>query len=317
MTTFAKISTELNKQLPEGTSYFCKYIKLRIASNKNFLCAITGQTGSSKSYSAMSLMEIINSDKNPEELIKNICLTTRQFVERVNSGDLKAGDVIIWDEAGIGMNSKSWASIANKIINLILQTFRNMNLIIFFTLPHLSFLDSDSRKLLHSTIQTLKVDRSEKSATLKPLIIQVNQDTGKLYKKYLRVRGRNGKLAPVKRLKVYLASPKLLELYEAKKKQFTHNLNRDIMNKLIAEEEKNRLKDSKEAKGLTEAQVIATQLWEEHKNHKKVAEIMKISIASVYNHLNNAKNRLNRKKEAENRRNMAFSPKENGVFGEK
>lgn len=308
MTTFAKISTELNKQLPEGTSYFCKYIKLRIASNKNFLCAITGQTGSSKSYSAMSLMEIINSDKNPEELIKNICLTTRQFVERVNSGDLKAGDVIIWDEAGIGMNSKSWASIANKIINLILQTFRNMNLIIFFTLPHLSFLDSDSRKLLHSTIQTLKVDRSEKSATLKPLIIQVNQDTGKLYKKYLRVRGRNGKLAPVKRLKVYLASPKLLELYEAKKKQFTHNLNRDIMNKLIAEEEKTRVKELNKPKDLTPSQSMAVELWETHKNYRNIAEIMKISEASAYYHVHQAKKRLKEQKEASERQKRAFSP---------
>jgi len=241
------------------------------------MCAVTGQTGSSKSYSSIALMEYLNPDKTPEELIKNICTTTKQFMERINSNELKQGDVVVLDEAGVAMNSKGWASVMNRVINYILQTFRNMNLIVFFTLPHLSFLDSDSRKLLHSVIETKKIDRSEKSATLSPKVIQVNQHSGKIYRKYLRVRGRSDGLSPIKRIKVFLPSDKLLELYEAKKTEFTRNLNREILNKLNKEANKDKKEDDKlKAEELKIKELEQNILLKEQKINNKKGEIIYI-----------------------------------------
>ncbi len=211
-----------------GTDFFLRYVKRRITNNKNFMACITGQTGSGKSYAALSIMEALNGRINHD----NVCLTTQAFMERINSGELKKGDVIIWDEAGVNINAKKWQSLANRVVNYLLQTFRNMNLIVIFTLPYLSFLDSDSRKLLHCVFETQSINVSEQTIVLKPLLLQTNQRSGKIYYKYLIVSLNAGSTTQVKGIKLYKINELDLEVYEAFKTEFTKELNEDIQ-KLI------------------------------------------------------------------------------------
>lgn len=229
---------------PKKVGYFNSYILGRISRNKNFIAAVTGPTGSGKSYSCLKLGETLD----PEFSIVNICFTPKEFMDLVNgkTKKLKRGSVIVWDEMQVSMGHLDYQSIQAKSINYILQTFRHRNFILLISTPHLSFINASARKLLHSIMETVSIDKDKKLVCLKPLLIQCNQRTGDLYFKYLRVATSQG-AAPLKRLRVGLPSKELLVAYEAKKDAFTQKLNEDITSELEEAE-------CKSTKELTEIQ---------------------------------------------------------------
>ena len=74
----------------------------------------------------------------------------------------------------------------------------------------------------------------------------------------------------------------MLEAYEKKKKGFTIQLNKDIMNKLL----KNEAKDNKPNKALTDTQQRVAELLQKH-NAEEVADKLSVSLTSIYAHKTN------------------------------
>lgn len=205
-------------------SYLIKWIQDRIFNkNKNFLCIVVGETGSGKSTVAMALAEKLD----PNFTINNLVFKVDDFMNLLTSGKLKRGSVVIWDEAGVGMPSREWWTISNKAINYVLQTFRHLNLIVFFTTPDFSFIDSQSRKLFHAYMETSKIDYKNKVNIMKCFLIQNNPKTGKIYFKYPKVSTNQGVIT-LDPIKVNLPSEALLQKYEEKKLEFTSWLNESM-----------------------------------------------------------------------------------------
>lgn len=206
--------------------YFPSYIKQRIERNKNFVCCITGQTGSGKSWSAMRLGEILD----PNFDIRNVVFEPVEFMQLVNgkSKKLKRGSCIIYDEIQVSMGHLDFQSLQSKMLNYVLQTFRHRNFILFMTSPHFNFINSSARKLFHSRMETVSIDKKKKTVNLKPFLLQVSQDKGKVYRKYLRVATKEYGVTPVKRIRVSLPSQDLINEYERKKTAFTNKLNESI-----------------------------------------------------------------------------------------
>lgn len=259
--------------LPElhlGTAFWIKYIKKRIQNNQNFLGCFIGQTGTSKSYSSISFKERLEEGELDES---DVFMKASDFIKKlmeITEDKTKSykGKVLIWDEAGKDLNAKSWQAKANRVVSVILQTFRKENLIVLFTLPYFSFLDPDARKLVHATFETMKIDRDRKTSILKAKLIQVNQDTGKMYKKYLRVYHEEKGILPVKRIELPLANQEFLKKYEEKKTEFTKETYKESYNELLALETK-----GKSNKALGETQKALFELYKIHQNQEKVAEI--------------------------------------------
>jgi DNA-binding CsgD family transcriptional regulator len=205
-----------------GTNYWVKYINSRIDNNKNFLGCFIGQTGTGKSYSAISFAKLIDKDFKPDQIF----MRASEFMEHVINLKSKyyKGKVLIWDESGKDLNSKEWASKSNRIINVVLQTFRKYNIIVLFTLPYFSFLDSDARKLVHGTFETETIDLNTKECLIKPFILQVNQQTGKIYQKYLKVNHEGNGISPVERIRIKIPDEETLKFYENKKDNFTNDI---------------------------------------------------------------------------------------------
>ena len=67
-----------------------------------------------------------------------------------------------FDEAGVGMNARDWYTIQNKILGMILQTFRHRNLMTVFTVPHISFIDVQARKLFNIAIVAQGYDKEQR-----------------------------------------------------------------------------------------------------------------------------------------------------------
>lgn len=207
---------------PKG-GYFVGYTMQRVRHNKNFLAAITGPTGSGKTYSALKLGEL--TDPNFSE--DHIVFTPREFMNLLNSGKLRKGSVIVFEEVGVSLNNRNWQSVVNKMLQFVFQTFRHENYIVYFTAPHFNFIDKATRELFHCFLQTQNIDRRNKLCKLKPLFIQIDQRTGNMYYKYLRVITPQGN-AKMTKLLTGLPSKDLIQAYEIKKKRFTDNLNKDV-----------------------------------------------------------------------------------------
>jgi hypothetical protein len=164
-----------NKDVGEA---FIKRIRDRLhKQNKNWLCLICGQTGSGKSYSAISLAQQITKGGNKYKVVFN----PDDFRKTLMSDDLKRGDVIIFDEAGVGMASREWYSEQNKLLGKVLQTFRVLNIGVIFTTPVISFIDVQARSLFHNYLFTEKINFKSRTAYIKVLDVNNNSYTGKIY----------------------------------------------------------------------------------------------------------------------------------------
>jgi hypothetical protein len=248
---------------------FCKWLYQRlIVSNKNVLGAELGPTGSGKSYRDLRKAELwykfyFNEDF-PE---KNICFGVSAAMGLISSGKLRKGEIIIFEEAGVNLGALDFQNKISKMMNYILQSFRSMNIAIFFNLPYLSMLNSSARKLLHYSFESCGIDPTTKLNKCKPFFHQVNQDTGKVYKKYPIVKF-GPRTKKVKRFNFSMPAPYLVKAYEKKKAEYLKELTMDF------KDEVDRLESrKKKAPTPTEEEVKAYVM---HETGKKVGDISQI-----------------------------------------
>lgn len=209
----------------EGEYSWIRYTHQRIEKNKNALYTISGPTGSGKSWSAL-MMCLLN---DPSFTAKRCVFTAKELMNLINSDELRKGSAVMFDEAGIEMNSRTWNSITNKMLNYLIQTFRHRNIILIFTSPYLDFIDSATRKLFHAEFETLYINPVNKTCSLKPKLLQYNSERRKFYRKYLRVRGNGHGYIPLKRWSIPKPPMELVNAYEIKKGEFTRKLNERIV----------------------------------------------------------------------------------------
>jgi len=268
-------------EIKEG-EIFNKWLRNRvIINNKNVLAAITGPTGSSKSYQDLRRAECWYREQFDEEFpAENICFSVGAVMRRISDKNLKKGEVIIFEEAGANLGSLDFQNKVCKLFTYVLQTFRSLNIILFFNLPYLSMLNKSARLLIHVHFQTCGIDFNNKVAKSKGMFRQVNQSSGKVYNKYLRIK-HNGKIRIIKRFNYNLPSKRLINIYESKKKKFVTDMNVDFVRELdIIEREKDR---KMLRPNLTEIQRETYDLLIEHNgNVEKVAEARGKNTRTIY-----------------------------------
>lgn len=227
-----------------------RYIGNRISSEgkKNFLCFVTGPTGSGKSYSAISMAEIyskmFNIEFNPEyHIISSLKELLELITEPEETRKIKFGSVIVFDEPQIEGSSIEWQSDINKALVQLVSTFRNQRLVVFFACPYKEMVSKQTRILFHGEFKVEGYDPTTKMAKIKPRFLEWNPKSQDFYYKRLIVmfREEGKQVMSVNRLNYWnvpLASSHLLEVYERKKKKFTDELNKKLLNRIILEEKK-------------------------------------------------------------------------------
>jgi len=207
--------------------HWISYIKSRIKKNKNFLGFISGQTGSGKSWSSLSICEDLDADFN----IDRVVFSGLELMNLINSDKLKRGSAICFEEVGVEISNKNWASVTNKMLNYLIQTFRHRGFILVMNSPYMDFVDSATRKLFHAEFQTTGINFNTAECKLKPHLIQYNGRIRKFYYKRLKVIKPEG-IIPVDLWKVKKPSDNLIKDYEQKKREYTDNLNKRIYEEL-------------------------------------------------------------------------------------
>ncbi len=252
----------------ESEYSWINYIKKRIKNNKNFICILSGPTGSGKSWSALAIAEMLNKDFTVERVV----FRGKELMRLVNSENLKkkTGVVIVFDEAGIDLSSRNWQSVTNRMLNFLIQTFRHRNFVLLFTAPYGDFLDLATRKLFHAEFQTVGINKAKKTVTLKPKLQQYNSAKGKWYTPFLKAVKPEIGMVKVKRWAVPKPSKELIEEYEKKKQKFTNSLNKEIEDTL-----ENLDSGGKARKRLTDRQELILECWKQgFTNQSKIAEII-------------------------------------------
>ena len=228
---------EAIEHFPESFQLFIKTIHRRIESGKNALIPIVGQTGSGKSLLALQCMRGLymyrfGVEPTDEQIIEHTIFKAKDFMAKMNNPKLKKKEVWTWDEAGVDVGHKDHASIKNRIIGWLAQTFRNLQQVVFFTVPSISFLDASVRKLLHYYIEVITIDKKRKITIAKPLEMQYNIRQDKIYYHNLRTRTKNNEILEVDLIGVPKISKELEKKYETIKNEFTVDLNLLIQEKL-------------------------------------------------------------------------------------
>jgi len=218
--------------------WLAHHIAGRDVKNQNFVGIFIGGTGSGKSYSALAVAEDFNGG---EFDINMVVFTPKDFLDLINSNSIKSTDLVIWDEAGVGVSRREWYAIQNKAISYTLQVFRRDNINLIMTTPNVSFIDKNVMSVMHGIVEmTDPIYTNGEFGWAKYKHIRVRQSDGKILYKFPHMTDEYGRKMQLSQkmgnMQFSLVDNKyLLAKYEKKKLRFTEGLKKD-MQKLISGE---------------------------------------------------------------------------------
>jgi len=265
--------------------------------NKNALIAVTGGTGSGKSYAVLSIMIGLYlyqfGEYPPVEYVReHSVFKARDFLRKINNPNLKPLECWMFDEAGVDINSKNHATNHNKALNFVVQTFRHLQQIVFFTVPSFSFMDKSVRCMIHYKYETVAINKQKKTNKGKFFLLDYNERQDKTYFKYIKVRVGDYR-AKIKRVNTLLIPKEYADCYEEQKSEYSNKLRENIEMTLAKAEEKEQKELSGDVVELTEAQ---QRVWDAY-NHgcllqKDIAKRLGIGVKTVSEHVQRLKKRV-------------------------
>ena len=187
--------------------------------NEHFMGAIVGREGSGKSLTAVAIASLVDPDFTADD----VYFDPQDLLEAFDSDDYSRGSVIIMDEAGVGLGNRSWYDKEQILLNQTLQTVRDDNMGVLFTLPRLEELDSQTIGRLHAMIEMEGVVDGE-YATARWKNIELSRDgRGDVYKKYPRYL-INGARRRISQIGIGRPPAEIEETYEERKAAFKEEL---------------------------------------------------------------------------------------------
>lgn len=274
----------------KGKSSWTTYIQRRVTKqNKNFLAVWSGETGAGKTLGAIKQSVNIDPDFDPKEQIAFGFRDVMKIINNFNNKDhvlyKKKYKIVIFDEPQIDLSNRDWQSKANKLFNFLLTTFRHQNIIMFFCLPYVDFLDSASVKLIHAEFKCNGWSQKMKKSSIRPVLLQYNSRQRKMYQHSLYVI-KNGSANKLINLSIGECPKHLEDVYEIMKTDFTQRLNERIMKELEVFENDGEVDRDiwKGRKALTDKQLQVMKLLAEGNTATQVAGILVSSEANVSKH---------------------------------
>jgi len=203
--------------------------------------------------------------------VENICFGVLQVMELISSGTLKKGDIIKFEEAGANLGNLDFQNKISKMFTYVLQSFRSMNIAIFFNLPYFSMLNKSARMLMHYKSESAGVDYKKKINRCKFFLHQVNQSSGKIYAKSPKIK-YGGKIRKIKKFAYKIPSKYLIDAYEDKKAAYLKESTMDYTQQMRQIKEKEGYDPNKLGDHLQEVYDLNQQGFYEHEIAEKVGK---------------------------------------------
>lgn len=217
---------------------------------------------------------------------ENICFSIPEAMKRLTSGDLEQGELLICEEWGVNQGSLDFQSRISKMFGYVLQAFRGLNIGLLINLPYLSMLNKQTRMLLHFNFETCGINYEEKKSYAKGFNRQVNQGTGKIYKKFFQVKHR-GHWVKVSRFSYSRPSKELRQAYEKRKFEFIQKLTHDFSAELNKLDATNSAKNQRPP--LTDIQTDYYKLTLQGHNQVEIGKLRSVDPSAVCRSLKSIK----------------------------
>jgi len=186
--------------------------------NQTRLVVTCGRLGTGKSLSALTLGYVLKGeDFKPDKHVAHG--SSDQFVKIMKKS--KPGDFIVYDEVGVGMDSRQWYSKRNIIMSQVFQTCRTRNLFIVFTTPSFDFVDVKVRKLFHNFVKMYDKNKllyRKNQAKARWYEIVTNSWSGDFYPKKMSVN-LNGRISELDWIYYNKPPAHICEAYEKSRKK--------------------------------------------------------------------------------------------------
>ena len=148
--------------------------------------------------------------------------------------DLPSGSFILADEIGSWMPARDYMTLANKLLSLVLQTFRYKRIGVIWTIPQNRQADINVRTMSDVTIETLKIHRSTQRVETKFKYVELNPLSGNVLRKFPVITSEDNRKYTI--TKVFFGRPRkeLEKLYLEKKEEHMENFYAQIHQQLRA-----------------------------------------------------------------------------------
>ena len=223
---------------------------LRLAKEQNRTCLglFIGQAGMGKTWAAVHLAEQLDPTFN----IDRVCVTYKEFLTQLDemaklwtAGEDIAGRVVIFDEFQKGASARKFMSMINQAVNDVLFTFRYLNLIVFFTTPHIGFVDVNARAMMnfHVAMKEKRMDLglTRGEVTFSEIKNNPHDPSDRLYYYVPRVETSEGTIR-VQQIWFNAPSKRLGQQVDAKVTTFKHTV---ITDSISAIEKTQRVSEEK------------------------------------------------------------------------
>lgn len=194
----------------------------------NWMGAVVGETGKGKSYTCLSIAESVD----PNFSIDQVAFGLVEFMELVMDDSLGRGSMIVLEEASVEAAAEDFHEVSNKVLRTVLETWRQQNRGALLNLPTFSRLDKGAKIRMTALIQQQAKYEREGYSLAKYKHLQTNSDTGKVYRHYPTINGREHRS-----LKIAPPSEDIREAYERRSQEYTTELNKELLEQLLEAQE--------------------------------------------------------------------------------
>lgn len=201
-----------------------------------------GDTGSGKSWSALSYCEMCAKLMGRTFTVDDVYFSIRDVLDEIAYNDPKRGTVFLIDEQQVEANAKDHQSKRAKAYSLLLSTVRSKGYIIATTLPFSDMELKSVRKFFHVEIETHGANLSTNKVRSTPRYLEYSRSKAeKVYRKMLVISFKDPETNIMQHKKLSFwdipkASQKLIDAYEQKKAIFQQKLYKRLSRELAEED---------------------------------------------------------------------------------
>lgn len=206
--------------------------------NSNAVILISGDPGTGKTYSGMSICERYDSLFNQGFMRFDTKSLLKILIEVTENPEKYRGRIILYEEPQQEQSNKRSSSYQAVTMTTILSTFRSLNCILVITTPRESHLTKDLKDYIDVWLVTESIDRIKGLCYLTMKFASRNEVTKKVYWRFMRlIINETGELFVVKSLAVPKPKPDIVTYYEKKKLAYLKDLYGNLYKKIVKKEE--------------------------------------------------------------------------------
>jgi len=161
-------------------SHLLALLKHRMNKKRSNCILVHGKKGKGKSYLSLRLCELLDKDFS----IDKVCFSAEDFTKLINT-KLKPGSCVVYDEVGVGTNSRDSQTRQNKNMSFIAQTIRPYAITVFFTTISRGLVDCQVINLMDYEIRAEGYDALDETSTFKFFVVEPSQVGNDPLKKHL------------------------------------------------------------------------------------------------------------------------------------